>query len=85
LNSRIPKTLVIASNDRMDKELTIAQMEGKFKLVSMFDVGHTIQEDAPEELAAKFKEFINTFRIQTKYNQKRVIIGANGKEILIEN
>ena len=76
---------MIASNDRMDKELTIAQMEGKFKLVTMFDVGHTIQEDAPEELAAKFKEFITTFRIKTKYNEKTVIIAANGKEIVIDH
>ena len=69
----------------MDKELTIAQMEGKFKLVSMLDVGHTIQEDAPEELAGKFKEFFNTFRIKTKYNEKKVIISANGKEIVIDH
>jgi len=67
----------------MDTELTIAQMGGKFKLVSMFDVGHTIQEDAPDELAAQFKDFINTFKIKTKYNEKRVIISANGKEIVI--
>jgi protein phosphatase methylesterase 1 len=30
LECNIPKTLVIASNDRMDKELTIAQRQGKF-------------------------------------------------------
>ena len=85
LNVDLPKTLVIASNDRMDKELTIAQMQGKFKLVSMFDVGHTIQEDAPDQLAKKIKEFITTFRIRTKYNEKLVITNASGKQIVIDH
>lgn len=67
----------------MDTELTIAQMGGKFKLASMLDVGHTIQEDAPTELASQFQDFINTFKIKSKYNEKRVIIGANGQEIVI--
>lgn len=69
----------------MDKELTIAQMQGKFKLVSMTEVGHTIQEDAPEDLAAKFEEFINTFKIKSKYNEKKIIISSNGKEIIIDH
>jgi protein phosphatase methylesterase 1 len=81
----LPKTLVIASNDRMDKELTIAQMQGKFKLVSMFDVGHTIHEDAPEELASKFKDFIQVFGINEKYNLKKTITNAAGKEIVIDH
>ena len=85
LNCDIPKTLVIASNDRMDKELTIAQMQGKFKLASLYDVGHTIQEDAPKNLAEKFKEFINVFMIQEKYNQKKVITNASGKQIVIDH
>jgi protein phosphatase methylesterase 1 len=33
LNTRVPKQLLLAGSDRMDKELTIAQMQGKFKLV----------------------------------------------------
>lgn len=85
LNCELPKTLVIASNDRMDKELTIAHMQGKFQLISMFDVGHTIQEDAPEELADKFKDFITVFKIKTKYNEKKVITNASGKQIVIDH
>lgn len=69
----------------MDKELTIAQMQGKFKLVSMSDVGHTIQEDDPHELAKSIKEFITTFKIREKYNQKLVIINSSGKEIVIDH
>ena len=32
LTSRLPKVLLLAAPDRMDKELTVAQMQGKFKL-----------------------------------------------------
>lgn len=85
LGVELPKILVIASNDRMDKELTIAQMQGKFKLVSLLDVGHTIQEDAPDELAEKFKDFIDVFKIQSKYNEKKVITSASGKQIVINH
>jgi protein phosphatase methylesterase 1 len=37
-----PKQLLLANADRMDKELTIAQMQGKFKLMVLNDVGHAI-------------------------------------------
>lgn len=47
LNLRIPKQLLLAGSDRMDKELTIAHMQGKFKLVVVDNVGHVIQEDRP--------------------------------------
>eukprot|EP01016_Furgasonia_blochmanni_P052478 TRINITY_DN8372_c0_g1_i1.p1 TRINITY_DN8372_c0_g1~~TRINITY_DN8372_c0_g1_i1.p1 ORF type:complete len:491 (-),score=118.50 TRINITY_DN8372_c0_g1_i1:17-1366(-) len=47
LNIRVPKLLVLAGSDRMDPELTIAQMQGKFRLVLFNNVGHAIQEDDP--------------------------------------
>ena len=85
LNWNVPKTLAVASNDRMDKELTIAQMMGKFKLVSFSDVGHVIQEDDPEDLARKMKDFIDTFKIKSKFNEKKVITNASGKQIIIDH
>ena len=42
LELRAPKQLLLAGNDRMDKELTIAHMQGKFKMVVVDNVGHTI-------------------------------------------
>ena len=45
LSCRAVKVLVLAGRDRMDTELTIAQMQGKFKLVILPDVGHCLQED----------------------------------------
>lgn len=47
LSCRAVKVLVLAGRDRMDTELTIAQMQGKFKLVILPDVGHCLQEDVP--------------------------------------
>jgi len=47
LDTHMPKLLCLASNDRMDKELTIAHMQGKFKLSVLMNVGHAIQEDDP--------------------------------------
>lgn len=37
--------LLLAGTDRLDKELTIAQMQGKFQLVLLPSCGHAIQED----------------------------------------
>eukprot|EP01133_Synstelium_polycarpum_P003419 gene3419-3884_t len=45
LASRAVKLLVLAGSDRLDKELTIAQMQGKFQLVLLTTCGHVIQED----------------------------------------
>jgi len=48
LDLRIPKQLLLAGNDRMDKDLTIAHMQGRFKMVVVDNVGHVIQEDRPD-------------------------------------
>lgn len=45
LSSKAVKMLILAGTDRLDKELTIAQMQGKFQLTMFPSVGHTIQED----------------------------------------
>ena len=48
LSSKFCKLLLLASNDRMDKELTIAHMQGRFKLVCFVgDIGHCMMEDDP--------------------------------------
>lgn len=45
LSVKVPKLLLLAGTDRLDKDLTIAQMQGKFQLVVLPAVGHVIQED----------------------------------------
>ncbi|KAJ1665509.1 Protein phosphatase methylesterase 1 [Coemansia sp. RSA 1813] len=44
------KLLILAGTDRLDKELLIAQMQGKFQLELLPAAGHTIQEDLPERV-----------------------------------
>ena len=67
----------------MDKELTIAHMEGKFKMVVIEDVGHAIQEDKPQKTAEVFKEFLAKFHIPEKYKDKLIITSISGKKIVI--
>lgn len=43
LNIHIPKILLTAEKERLDKELTIAQMQGRFKVVVIHGVGHSVQ------------------------------------------
>mmetsp|Transcript_33100 Transcript_33100/g.50757 ORF Transcript_33100/g.50757 Transcript_33100/m.50757 type:complete len:194 (+) Transcript_33100:521-1102(+) len=63
LDLQIPKQLLLAGNDRMDKDLTIAHMQGKFKMVVVDNVGHVIQEDRPDAVASVFKQFLEKFHI----------------------
>ena len=58
-----PKMLMLAGTDRLDKELTIAQMQGKFQLVVLPRAGHAIQEDDPEKVAEAIARFVKRFRI----------------------
>jgi protein phosphatase methylesterase 1 len=51
LEISLPKQLLLAGSERMDQELTVAHMSGKFKMVVIKDVGHAIQEDKPAEVA----------------------------------
>ncbi|KAI8320200.1 protein phosphatase methylesterase 1 [Martensiomyces pterosporus] len=44
------RLLVLAGTDRLDKELLIAQMQGKFQLELLPAAGHTIQEDLPDRV-----------------------------------
>jgi protein phosphatase methylesterase 1 len=61
---QMPKILILAHADRMDKELTIAQMQGKFKLVVFTSqVGHLVHEDDPDQTADNLLKFLKQFRI----------------------
>ncbi|KAI8898455.1 Alpha/Beta hydrolase protein [Globomyces pollinis-pini] len=51
------KLLVLAGTDRLDKPLTIGQMQGKFQMVVIPESGHYIQEDVPEKLSQVLHEF----------------------------
>ncbi|KAF7773162.1 hypothetical protein Agabi119p4_5329 [Agaricus bisporus var. burnettii] len=57
LAARAARLLVLAGTDRLDKELMIGQMQGKFQLVVVPGTGHMIQEDDPKKLAEILVEF----------------------------
>ncbi|KAG6901734.1 hypothetical protein C0995_008388 [Termitomyces sp. Mi166 len=51
LQARTARILVLAGADRLNNELMIGQMQGKFQLVVVPGVGHMLQEDDPKRLA----------------------------------
>ncbi|XP_050376321.1 uncharacterized protein LOC126793746 [Argentina anserina] len=63
LSSPVPKLLLLAGTDRLDRTLTIGQMQGKFQMVVVRHTGHAIQEDVPDEFATLVINFISRNRI----------------------
>ncbi|PWN36412.1 alpha/beta-hydrolase [Meira miltonrushii] len=57
LKVKCARLLLLAGTDRLDKELMIGQMQGKYQLVVFPDVGHSLQEDAPQRTAQTLVEF----------------------------
>uniref|UniRef100_A0A0A9YJP2 Protein phosphatase methylesterase 1 n=1 Tax=Lygus hesperus TaxID=30085 RepID=A0A0A9YJP2_LYGHE len=61
------KLLLLASLDRMDTDLTVAQMQGKFEIhafeQSRGRCGHTVHEDIPDAVA----EVIATYLVRNKF------------------
>ncbi|KAG0212363.1 Protein with carboxyl methyl esterase activity [Mortierella sp. GBA30] len=57
LSCKAGKLLVLAGTDRLDKDMTIAQMQGKFQLMVFPNSGHAVQEDEPERMARELVAF----------------------------
>ncbi|KAM0790177.1 hypothetical protein ACM66B_005496 [Microbotryomycetes sp. NB124-2] len=57
LSARTARLLLLAGRDTLDKELMIGQMQGKFQLEVLPEVGHCVQEDAPEKTADLLLKF----------------------------
>ena len=57
------KMLVLAGIDRLDKDLTVGQMQGKFQMQVLPQAGHAVHEDVPEKLA----EILATFLVRNKF------------------
>ncbi|KAG8171946.1 hypothetical protein JTE90_016984, partial [Oedothorax gibbosus] len=49
LSTSIPKLLLLAGVDRLDKDLTIGQMQGKFQMQVLPQCGHAVHEDDPDK------------------------------------
>ncbi|KAJ5444505.1 Protein phosphatase methylesterase 1 [Penicillium daleae] len=57
LDARGGKLLLLAGTDRLDKELMIGQMQGKYQLQVFPEAGHFIQEDQPSKTAQVLADF----------------------------
>ncbi|KAJ5156945.1 Protein phosphatase methylesterase 1 [Penicillium canariense] len=57
LDARGGKLLLLAGTDRLDKELMIGQMQGKYQLQVFPEAGHFIQEDQPAKTAQVLADF----------------------------
>ncbi|TKY90043.1 hypothetical protein EX895_000041 [Sporisorium graminicola] len=57
LTVKTARLLLLAGTDRLDRELMIGQMQGKYQLEVIADVGHSLHEDAPERTARILFDF----------------------------
>ena len=55
LTSPAVKLLLLAGMDRLDTELTVGQMQGKFQLTVLPQAGHAVHEDQPLKGVVKAK------------------------------
>lgn len=65
LSCSVPKLLLLAGIDRLDKDLTIGQMQGKFQMQVLPQCGHAVHEDAPEKVA----DALATFMVRHRFTE----------------
>uniref|UniRef100_A0A8C6MIK4 Protein phosphatase methylesterase 1 n=1 Tax=Nothobranchius furzeri TaxID=105023 RepID=A0A8C6MIK4_NOTFU len=65
LSCSVPKLLLLAGVDRLDKDLTIGQMQGKFQMQVLPQCGHAVHEDAPDKVA----DALATFMVRHKFTE----------------
>lgn len=56
-------TASVSGLDRLDKQMTIGQMQGKFQLHIMSCCGHCVHEDAPDQVAAAIAQFLVRYQL----------------------
>jgi protein phosphatase methylesterase 1 len=54
----IPKMLILAGIDNLDKALQIGQMQGKFQLQVLARTGHAVHEDQPSQVADTLASYL---------------------------
>ncbi|KAH9512722.1 Protein phosphatase methylesterase 1 [Bulinus truncatus] len=63
LSCEPPKMLILAGPDRLDKDLTIGQMQGKFQMNLLPQCGHAVHEDVPDRVADVLANFMIRHRV----------------------
>ncbi|CAG0893970.1 unnamed protein product [Darwinula stevensoni] len=66
LECSVPQLLLLAGIDRLDKALTVGQMQGKFQMQVLPHCGHAVHEDVPDKVA----EVIATFMVRHKFAEE---------------
>ncbi|KAL8433350.1 hypothetical protein Efla_001904 [Eimeria flavescens] len=74
LSSRCVKILICSSSDRLDKELMIAHMQGKFQVQIVSGSGHVIEEDQPAELCRVVQTFVTRYRLHLPPSQRAGVL-----------
>jgi protein phosphatase methylesterase 1 len=67
LSCPLPKILIIAGVDRLDKEMTIAHMQGKFQMQVLSGCGHAVHEDAPDKVA----EIVAGYLVRHRFSEAK--------------
>ena len=57
LSCTAPKLLLLASAERLDPTLMVAQMQGKLQVDVLHNTGHSVQEDQPADTARRILAF----------------------------
>ncbi|KAK2155649.1 hypothetical protein NP493_2060g00006 [Ridgeia piscesae] len=63
LGCPVPKMLLLAGVDRLDKDLTVGQMQGKFQMQVLPQCGHAVHEDVPDKVADVLATFMVRHRM----------------------
>ncbi|PQQ02148.1 protein phosphatase methylesterase 1 [Prunus yedoensis var. nudiflora] len=85
LSCPVPKLLLLAGTDRLDRALTIGQMQGKFQMVVVRHTGHAIQEDVPDEFATLVTNFISRNRIGPRGVEGHIYFEFNNDQLLFRS
>ena len=56
---------MVTGVDRLDKDLAIGQMQGKFQMQIVGQVGHAVHEDAPDKVGG----YVYSHRIKKVFYQ----------------
>lgn len=73
LSVSAPKLLLLAGVDRLDKDLCVGQMQGKFQMQVLPQCGHAVHEDSPEAVA----EAIAMFAVRNKFTEQKGVNFVN--------
>jgi protein phosphatase methylesterase 1 len=63
LPAGLPRMLIAAGAERLDRALTVGQMQGKFQLLLVAGSGHAVQEDCPLVVSGALSQLARRFRI----------------------